>query len=401
MKLFFKMFIKDYKNTKDSKVRAAYGKLAGLVGIITNILIATVKILVGSLIAFSPAIVADGINNFSDALSSIITLFGFKLSERQADENHPFGHQRFEYITGMIISFIILFIGICLFKDSAIGIYNLILGNPMPIKTDNIIIIIILLALSVGAKIWQGLFYRASGKAIDSEALIANSKDSFNDSLTTVAVIISTLVFYFTQGKVNIDSIAGLIVSLFIIFAGIDVFKETMTPLLGAMPSKEEVDQIAKKITSYEGILGIHDLVFHDYGPSKKYVTVHCEVDRDVDVMLSHDRIDNIERDFRVDLGIDLTIHMDPVDIHDEMTNELKELVARILNEYDPELTFHDFRIVKGPTHINILFDVVTPVKYDTTPQNLKQEIIDRIHKINPNYHAVIQVDQFYNRITE
>ena len=401
MKLFYKLFIKDYTNTKDSKVRAAYGKLAGIVGIITNILIAAVKILVGSLIAMSPAIVADGINNFSDALSSIVTLFGFKLSERDADENHPFGHQRFEYITGMIISFIILFIGACLAKDSCVGIYNLITGNATPINVDSFVIIIVLLVLSVGAKIWQGLFYRSCGKAINSEALIANSKDSFNDSLTTVAVIISTLVFYFTKGSVNIDSVAGLIVSGFIIFAGIDALKETITPLLGSTPSQEEVDEFVTKIKGYEGVLGIHDLVFHDYGPSKKYVTVHVEVDRDVDVMISHDRIDNIERDFRVEDGIDLTIHMDPVDIHDAKTNELREMVAKILNEYDSTLSFHDFRIVTGPTHTNILFDVVTPIKYKVTPQQLRQDLIDKIHEVNPTYHAVIQVDQFYNRITE
>ena len=400
MNLFFKLFIKDYKNTKDQKVRSAYGKLAGTFGIITNILIATVKIVVG-IIAFSPAIIADGVNNFSDALASIITLLGFKLSEREADERHPFGHQRFEYITGLVIGFIILFIGGMAFKDSCVGIFHLIKGDPAAIVLDNFIIIIILLGLSIVAKIFQGLFYRKCGKAIDSEALIANSKDSFNDSLTTVAVIISTLVFYFTNGKVNIDSIALLIVSVFILLAGIDVLKETITPLLGCSPSKEEVDMIVNKIKGYDGILGIHDLVFHDYWPSKKYVTVHCEEDRDVDVMLSHDLIDNIERDFRVDLGIDLTIHMDPVDIHDEMTNELREMVGKLIKEFDDTLSFHDFRIVSGPTHTNILFDIVIPVKYKMTPVEVRTYFVDKIHEINPSYHAVIQVDQFYNRITE
>ena len=237
------------------------------------------------------------------------------------------------------------------------------------------------------------------GKDIDSSSLKASSSDSLNDCITTFAVLISTIIFIVSKEKVNIDSIAGLIVAIFIIFSSIDLIKDTVNPLLGNIPSDEEVKEISEKIKSYQGILGIHDLVVHSYGPNINYVTVHAEVSREVDVMESHELIDTIERDFRNNLGIDLSIHMDPIEVHDEYTLEIKEKVREILKDIDPKLEFHDFRVVKGPNKSNILFDVVMPIDYPITAKELKEGIAKVIHDYNNNWYAVIQVDQFYNRI--
>lgn len=397
-KLLVKIFIKDYKNTKSEIVRSKYGALAGAVGIVTNMFLAIFKVVIG-IIAVSPAIIADGINNLSDGLSSIITLVGFKLSTKAADKDHPFGHQRIEYISGLIISFIILAIGFSLGKESISGIIDLIKGKAKPLNISNPFLIIGCLVLSILVKCWQAVFYKKMGKDIDSSSLKASSSDSLNDCITTFAVLISTIIFIVSKEKVNIDSIAGLIVAIFIIFSSIDLIKDTVNPLLGNIPSDEEVKEISEKIKSYQGILGIHDLVVHSYGPNINYVTVHAEVSREVDVMESHELIDTIERDFRNNLGIDLTIHMDPIEVHDEYTLEIKEKVREILKDIDPKLEFHDFRVVKGPNKSNILFDVVMPIDYPITAKELKEGITKVIHDYNNNWYAVIQVDQFYNRI--
>ena len=396
-KLLVKLFIKDYQNISSNKVRAAYGTLAGIVGIISNILLSLLKIIMG-LIAVSPAIIADGVNNLSDGLSSVITLVGFKMSTKKADSDHPFGHQRFEYITGLIISFIILMIGLTLFKDSIIGVYELITKQTTPLVIDNPYVVVGCLVFSIIAKFWQSVFYKKMAKAVDSDTLYANSKDSLNDSITTFAVLTSTLIYIFSDGKVNIDSIALFIVAVFILVSSISLIKETINPLLGEIPSEETVNNISSAILSYEGALGIHDLVIHSYGPNMNYVTVHVEVSREVDVMVSHDLIDNIEKEVSQNLGIDLTIHMDPVEVNDEATNEIKNIVRNILLDIDNNLSFHDFRIVPGPTHTNILFDIVMPIEYQLTPKELKTVVCDKIKEYNSSWNAVIQIDQFYNR---
>ncbi|MBR2138861.1 MAG: cation transporter [Bacilli bacterium] len=397
--ILIRLFIKDYKNTKSPIVRAAYGTLAGIVGIVSNIILAGIKMIVGT-VALSPAIFADGVNNFSDGLSSIITIIGFKLSTKKADADHPFGHQRIEYITGLIISFLILTIGFSLFKESIIGVYDLIRGQSKPLDVSNKVVVIGCLLLSIAAKCWQAIFYKGMGKAVESDTLEANAKDSLNDCITTTAVLISTIIYIISDGKINIDSVAGLVVSIFILISSVGLIKETINPLLGEIPSDEFIDMIAKKILAYDGVLGIHDLVIHSYGPNMNYITVHVEVSREVDVMESHDLIDNIEREFREQLELDLTIHMDPVEVNDEITNEVKEVVKQILLDIDEQLTFHDFRVVPGITHTNVLFDVVMPIEYAMTPKELKEIVSSKIKEHNESWFAVIQVDQLYNRIT-
>ena len=389
-KLLVKLFIKNYKNTSDPIVRGKYGTLSGIIGIISNILLCSIKIFIG-FISSSISIMADGINNLTDAGTSIITLIGFKLSSAPADEDHPFGHERIENITGLIISFLIVIIGFTLGKES---ITKLINGG----STSEIsLITIILMGISIIIKLWQAIFYRKMAKAINSDALIASSKDSLNDSLSTSIVILGLIIIKLTNFT-PIDSILGIGLSIFILISGIKMIIETINPLIGVMPTQEEIDQISEKILSYDGIIGIHDLVVHKYGNCTTFVTAHAEVPSDVDVVVSHDIIDNIERDFRNELNIDLTIHMDPVDNKNPKTLELKEKVNKIVKEINEKLSIHDFRVVYGDTHTNILFDVSMPINFSCTPKELREIITTEIKKINENYFVIIQIDQLYNR---
>lgn len=389
-KLLVKLFIKDYQNTKNQTVRAKYGSLAGIVGIITNLILCTIKILLG-IISGSLSIVADGVNNLTDAGSSIITLIGFKLSSAPADDDHPFGHERLEHITGLIISFLILIIGFNIGRESITKLINGDSSNEIEILT------IVIMTLSIGIKLWQSFFYKKMAKAINSDALIASSKDSLNDCISTAAVIVGLIIFKFTSWA-PIDGILGIAVALFILISGIKMVIETINPLIGTMPTKEEIDTISKKILSYDGVIGIHDLVVHQYGNCTTFVTVHVEVPSDVDITESHDIMDNIERDFRKDLGIDLTIHMDPVDIKNPMTNELKIKVLEIVKNIGEELSIHDFRVVYGETHTNLLFDVAMPIKFKYSPNELREILKGKIKEIDPKFEIVIQIDQLYNR---
>lgn len=387
-KLLVRLFIKDYQNTKDEKVRARYGVLSGIVGIITNIILCAIKIFAG-VISSSLSIVADGINNLSDAASSVVTMIGFKLSSTPADEEHPFGHERIEYISGMIVAIIIILVGCLLLKQSIEKIIN-------PSDIEASLVTYIILSVSILAKLWQSIFYRKMSNDIDSIALKATSQDSLNDVIATAAVLVGVIVMVTTSLK--IDGYLGLLVAGFIIKAGISLVLETAKPLIGENPSKEEIKEVSDKISSYEGVLGLHDLVIHQYGPNKKFITVHVEVDAKIDIMVSHDMVDNIERDFKKELGIDLVIHMDPVDIHDEATIYYKELVRRVINEYDSSFTFHDFRIVSGPTHTNLLFDVVIPIKYPKKVAEVKAELKELIEKEDEKVNVVMMIDQMYDR---
>lgn len=322
-KLLVKLFIKDYQNVTDSKVRGKYGSLSGIVGIISNLLLCSVKIALGLLTA-SVSILADGINNLTDAGSSIITLIGFKLSSAPADDDHPYGHERIEYITGMMISFIILIIGFTLGKESVVKIIEKEVANKISYLAIGIMI------FSILVKFWQSIFYKKMAKAIQSEALMASSKDSLNDCISTAAVIIGILLVKLTHWYF-VDGLVGILVAIFIMISGVKMIIDTVNPLIGNMPSAEEITLISQKIMSYPGILGIHDLVIHRYGSCTTFVTVHAEVDSQVDVVVSHDVIDNIERDFKADLNINLTIHLDPVDISNPETIRLKKIIQHLL----------------------------------------------------------------------
>lgn len=390
MSLIPRLFIKNYKDVDNPKVRFAYGKMCGVVGIISNFFLCALKIVFG-LIIHSIAIIADGINNLADAGSSVITLIGFKLASLPSDKDHPFGHQRYEYITGLIVSVIIFFIGALLLKSS---IEDLIAFEIKETTTKMSIITCIILFISVLVKCWQCLFYKHYGKLIKSTALVATGTDSLNDCITTIAILASVIVnMFYPNGY--LDGIMGISVSIFILISGCKLIKETISPLIGEAPSKEFTDMVIKKILSYKGVLGVHDLVIHSYGEEKIFITAHVEVDSSESINVSHDMIDNIERDFSY-MNLNLVIHMDPVDIHDEVVMNLKKVVSKIIDEIDPELKFHDFRIVKGITHTNVLFDIVVPNKYQLSNDEIKKEIDKKLLAYDDKLRTVITFDVSY-----
>ncbi len=384
--LLLKWFIKDYHKTTRPDVREKYGKLAGTVGIVSNVFLFVIKIIAGTLFR-SIAITADAVNNLSDAGSSVITMIGFKISGKPADKEHPYGHERAEYITGFIISVIILLLGLELIKSSLEKIFK-----PEPIIFSYITVVILVVAILT--KLWQGIFNRTLGKRINSTALIATGQDSMNDAISTSAVLVATLFSRFTG--INIDGYMGIAVALFIIYSGYRLVVETLNPLLGMAPDPDLVEELEKKILGYEGVLGIHDLQVHSYGPEKKYAAVHVEVSSKEDILDSHDMIDTIERDVLKELNIHLVIHMDPIVTDDELTNSLRSQVSEIVSKIDPSLSMHDFRLVVGKTHSNLIFDVVIPDSYHDKEEEIRDKIQQEIFKIDPNYYSVITFDRNY-----
>lgn len=389
LKLLTKLFIKNYDNIDDPKVRASYGKLGGIVGIISNIILCSIKIITGFLMG-SISMIADGINNLADAGSSAITLIGFKLASAPADSEHPFGHQRIEYITGLIISFIILFIGATLCKTS---IEKIISGEGNTWNSTTKYIMIGILSIAILIKLWQSRFNAKLGKKINSVALIATSVDSLNDCISTGAVLLSVIVSLIFP-SLQLDAYMGIVVSAYIIYSGIQLIKETMSPLIGEAPTSEEIHFISENILKYDGVLGIHDLVIHSYGPGKVFITVHVEVDAKVDVTTSHDMIDNIEMEFLDKHNMNLVIHMDPVDLSCSKTMDLRLLISDVLAEIDPSLRFHDFRAVIGNTHTNVLFDVVVPPRYKLNDEELKNLISKKVNQIDSTLILKITIDQ-------
>ena len=385
MKLFKKLFIKDYENTSDQEVRFRCGVVAGIFGIISNVILCVFKILVG-VFSGSVAIVADAINNLSDAASSVVTVFGFKLSNRPADREHPFGHARYEYIAAFIIAFAVVLIGVLLLKQS---IEKIITPESVNISAYTYVV----LAVSIVLKILQGLIYKNFGKTINSEALKASAADSRNDVFTTIAVLISTIVIDVTG--VNIDGYAGLVVSVVIIIFSIKLLKETINPLLGTVPDKELVAKISEKLRQYDEVLGFHDLMIHSYGPAITYASVHVEVDGSKNFIETHDQIDNIERDFMRDMNVHLVIHMDPIAVGDPETDLLKKEVQDVIRSMNEDITIHDFRLVKGNTHTNVLFDVVVPYGVKLGAREIRRELNEKI-KSDKTYYYIINVDNKY-----
>jgi len=385
----FKRFIKDYENIKDTKVRDQYGKLAGIVGIISNSILCIAKILVG-FISGSIAIVADGVNNLADASSSLITLAGFKLASMPEDEEHPYGHARIEYLSGMAVSVMIILVGVELGKSSIDKIID-----PSPLEFSWTLVLVLIFAIAI--KIWQALFNISAGKKIDSVALIATGTDSRNDVISTTVVLAGVLIGHFAN--VQIDGYLGLLVALFILWSGISLVKETISPLLGEAPDPELVAQIAKIAKSHEGILDIHDLVVHNYGPGKIFASIHLEVDASVDVMVSHDLIDNIEHDIANELNINITAHMDPVDLSTPYRDEIMQLIKDTIEPLDGVIGMHDLRMVTGPTHTNVIFDVVISSGCKMQCEEIKDVIDKNIQKKYPNFFTVIDFDKSYIKI--
>ena len=384
--LLIKIFIRDRENTTSPKVRTAYGTLSGAVGILVNILLSIAKLIIGS-ISHSIAITGDALNNLSDAASSAISLLGFRISSKPADEKHPYGHGRLEYLCGLAVAVIIMFMGLELIKSSAAKIFS-------PEKPEFSLVAIAVLVISILGKLWLALFNRKIGNAINSDTVDAVVKDSLSDIAATTASILSLILSQYFS--LPFDGIFGVIVSLFVLWAGIGVFRNTSSSLLGQQPEPETVKMIEEKILSYEGVYGVHDLIVHDYGPGRCFVTAHAEVPSDTDIMVSHDLMDVIEQDFKRDTSYVLTLHMDPVVMDDEKTNNAKEMIAQIIAEIHPSLSFHDFRMVSGPHHTNLIFDVVIPFSVKLDSKTVVNTINDNIHKKNEKYYAVITIDHSY-----
>lgn len=378
-------FIPNWQDTKNPSVRERYGVLAATVGIFSNLLLFLIKILAG-LLAGSISIIADAVNNLSDAGSSVITMLAFKISGKPADPKHPYGHARMEYISGMAVSFIIIFLGLQLMGSS----FDKIL-HPQAISLSALTYLILI--ISVLVKLWQGIFNRKLGKQIASESLQATASDSLNDVIATSAVLISAVFYHFTQ--IPIDGWIGLLVAGFITFSGIKLVIETGNPLLGEAPDPEFIQKLGSSIMGYEGVIGMHDLQVHSYGPGQVFATVHAEVPANVDILVSHDIIDNIEREVGADLGINLVIHMDPVVTDNEQINLLREQITQIVKSVDTDLSMHDFRAVSGPSHTNLVFDVVVPPGFEMDDERVTQVISEKAKKLG-NYFCVITIDRNY-----
>lgn len=381
-----KRFVKNHENTKEPQVREGYGKLASVVGIISNAILCIAKILVG-LISGSIAIIADGINNLADASSSVITLAGFKLSAMPEDEEHPYGHARIEYITGMIVSVLIVVVGVELIKSSIDKILH-----PEPLEFSWSIVIVLLLAILL--KIWQAMFNIKVGKKINSVALTATGADSRNDVISTAAVLFSIIIG--KMANIQIDGYMGVLVALFIIWSGIGLIKETSSPLLGEAPDPDLVAAISEMASDFDGVLGIHDLVVHNYGPGKIFASIHIEVDANGDLMESHDMVDNIERQLSKKLHIVLTAHMDPIKIDDPIVALMNEVTAKVTDSLDGISNVHDLRVVPGPTHTNIIFDIVVNPSCRLSNKEIHQTFTDAIKAIDENYFVVINFDKNY-----
>ena len=381
-----KTFVRDYENTENAVVRTRYGVLSGIVGICLNIILSVFKMIFGALTK-SISIVADGVNNLFDAFSSIISLVGFKISGKPADKEHPFGHGRIEYVSALTLAFFILIMGFELAKTSVEKFRNpeqVIFSWPA----------LIVLVCSIFGKIWLAYFNTSVGKKIDSVAVNAVVTDSIGDIAATTGTLISLIASRFTS--LPVDAVVGVLVALVVMYAGIGIIKDTMGPLLGEPPSKEIVDKLEELVMSYDGVVGIHDLVLHSYGNAKVIGSLHAEVPANVDVLMSHNIIDNIESDIKEKLGIEISIHMDPVAVDDELTNKLKEIAVKAVAEIASEITIHDFRIVEGYTHTNLIFDAVLPHKFFMTEEEFKNTVSEKIKETEPTYNTVINIDRSY-----
>ncbi|MDE7263228.1 MAG: cation diffusion facilitator family transporter [Anaeroplasmataceae bacterium] len=388
-----KLFIKNYQNTNDEQVRMAHGKLASIFGIVSNFVLFGIKLFAGILSA-SISIIADSINNLSDMGSSLITLIGFKLASAPADEKHPYGHQRIEYITGLVVSIIILFVGGSLLKTS---IEKMIQYTGVTMDRTILYISIGILSVSILIKLWQAFFNYKIGKIINSIALKATSKDSLNDCISTSTLLIGNIIFLFVADlPFSLDGLLGIIVSVFILVSGIKLIKETIDPLIGVSTKDEFVKSILSEIKKESYVLGYHDLVCHMYGPTKCFMTLHVEVDANQKMLVVHDAIDNLERKIKEEFGVELTIHMDPIEIDNEEINGLRKRVKEVVHEISPKLSMHDFRVVVGHTHTNIIFDLVRPYKFELSESQILRLLQDKITDEGKQYYFVVQFDYEY-----
>lgn len=382
--LLIKTFIKNPDDIENPRVRQKYGTLSSLVGIICNLILFSIKYIMGAL-SHSISIVSDAFNNLSDCAGCLVTLLGYKMASKPADKDHPFGHGRIEYLTSLTIAVLIIFVGIELLKNSIEKIVN-----PEEIKFS--LFVLFSLIFSIAVKLWMAFFNTKLGRKINSSVMIATAKDSKSDVIATSATLIALICSLFT--KLPIDGIMGFVVSVFILKSGYDIVKDTVDELLGKPADPEVVNQIKKYVLKNDKIIGIHDLIIHSYGPGNMIGSCHVEVKSNEVFTEVHDIVDSIEREIYNDMNILMTIHMDPIEVDDQLTNNTKKLVNKIINSIDPALHIHDFRIVSGESHTNLIFDLVVPFECKYSHQQLKQRIDDLLSKENINYYTVIVFDK-------
>lgn len=383
--LLAKVFIKE-EGEITNQVRKAYGSLCSIVGICLNVLLFGIKYFAGTM-SGSIAITADAFNNLSDAGSSFITLVGFWYAGKKPDLEHPFGHGRFEYVSGFVVSMAILLMGAELARTSVEKIIH-----PQSIDTGNLAMAI--LVISIAVKVYMAFYNKKIGKKIGSAAMEATSMDSLSDTVATTVVLIAMVVMRYTG--VNIDGICGVLVAIFILYAGYNAARETISPLLGKVPETEFVEQVEQIVMSHEGIIGTHDLIVHDYGPGRVMISLHAEVPGNGNIYELHDKIDLIERELKEKLGCEAVIHMDPIEVDNELVKTVREQVEEQLKNVEETLTIHDFRMVTGPTHTNLIFDIVVPYNIKFTDEEVEKQVQEQLQQLNSSYIAVINIDKAY-----
>ncbi len=382
--LLSRLFIKNREDTKNPAVRRAYGALMSIVGIVANLLLSAAKLIAGT-ISGSIAVTADAVNNLSDAGSQLISLISFKISAKPADRDHPFGHARIEYVASMAVSFLVLLVGVELAKESIDKILH-------PARASFDAVVITVLVLSVGVKLWLGIAGKRVAKKIGSSVISATASDSLSDAAATSAVLLSALITRLSG--FNTDAYMGAAVSVLILVAGVKILNETKNSILGSPPDPEVVESIVSVTKEYGEICGIHDMVVHNYGPGNTIASLHAEVDGKADVFLIHDVIDNVEKRLYAELGVRATIHMDPIVTDDERVSELRALTLEAVKSVDSRMSIHDFRFVEGVTHSNLIFDITTPFELKMSDAELEAEVNRRIKEINKDFFCVITVDR-------
>ncbi len=379
-----KFFIKNSTDYSNPEVRYRYGNICSIVGILLNILLFTSKLIAG-IISQSIAITADALNNLSDSASAIITLIGFRFSSQKADSDHPYGHGRAEYVSGFIVSLFILFMG-----------YELITSSIEKIITPNVVryspMIFIILISSVFIKLYMFIYNNSIGKKINSAALKATGTDSLSDSISTLVVLLCSIIGATTG--IALEGYCGILVGIFVLYSGINTLKETLSPIIGNAPSKKFVNEIRSIVLETDEVIGLHDLIVHDYGPGNKMISLHAEVSADGNFLALHDTIDNLEKKLQTQLDCQAVIHMDPICFDDEETNFLRKQIIAYITTLSSELHIHDFRVVKGPTHTNIIFDLEVPFSYSLSDKEIKDDLIRYVKSLNENYYLVLTIDK-------
>ncbi len=379
-------FIKNYEDVKNPKVREAYGVLSSWIGVICNVLLFVAKFIIGT-VANSISIISDGFNNLSDCASCVVTMFGYKMAAKPADKDHPFGHGRMEYLTSLVIAMVIMVVGVELFTGSVDKIIH-------PEKVSFSVVALVALIISILVKLWMGLFNRKLGNWVNSSVMLATSKDSLNDVIATTATLIALVASGFTTAP--LDGVMGIIVSVMILISGFGIVRETVDELLGQPASSEIVESLKELVDDCPYSLGMHDLIIHSYGPGNLIGSVHIEVDGKENIMDIHDAIDELERNIYEEMGIRMTIHMDPVETDNENLKLCKDMIQVILDEIDKELNFHDFRVVAGPSHTNLIFDVVVPHGCKLSDRDIKEAIDEKLLMREKKYYTVITFEKNY-----